>query len=286
MNDEVEKGEAAKAAGVTEPAAAKAEVTKLESRDWIGWAIFAGGAGAILWGLFSAIGAGWGLWGWRSGFTGVTWSFFLSLAIVLLSLVYWWWQRRKNYRGNRLLQLAGLAFALVYAGWITSYIFKARSVPAIHDISTDLADPPQFRALELRKDNWDNIPGEDDADMRGLNPQQRWRRLHQEAYGDIRTVRVEQPVAQVLEKAERLAEGRGWDIASIRPSEGRIEATATTSLFRFKDDVVVRVRPTENGNGSIVDMRSVSRVGQSDIGANAERVRSFLADLSGTVTTS
>jgi uncharacterized protein (DUF1499 family) len=64
----------------------------------------------------------------------------------------------------------------------------------------------------------------------------------------------------------------------------RLEATDRSALFRFKDDIVLRVRPTDTGEGSIVDMRSVSRVGVSDLGVNAKRVRSFLADLSGTVT--
>ncbi len=67
------------------------------------------------------------------------------------------------------------------------------------------------------------------------------------------------------------------------PEEGRFEATETSAFFQFKDDVVLRVRPSETGEGSIVDMRSVSRVGVSDLGMNAKRVRAFLADLTGTV---
>jgi len=92
-------------------------------------------------------------------------------------------------------------------------------------------------------------------------------------------------VNEVMVKAERLAKARGWDIAVYVPAQGRLEATETSALFRFKDDIVLRVRPTENGTGSIIDMRSVSRVGQSDLGVNAKRVKAFLADLSGTVTT-
>ena len=68
------------------------------------------------------------------------------------------------------------------------------------------------------------------------------------------------------------------------PEEGRFEATETSAFFQFKDDVVLRVRPSETGERSIVDMRSVSRVGISDLGMNAKRVRAFLADLTGTVT--
>jgi len=91
-------------------------------------------------------------------------------------------------------------------------------------------------------------------------------------------------VAMVIAKAERLAKARNWDIAISLPAEGRLEATETSAFFQFKDDVVLRVRPSDTGEGSIVDMRSVSRVGLSDLGMNAKRVRSFLADLTGTVT--
>jgi uncharacterized protein (DUF1499 family) len=90
------------------------------------------------------------------------------------------------------------------------------------------------------------------------------------------------PVAEVIAKAERLAKVRGWEIAVVDPIEGRMEATETSRFFAFKDDVVIRVRPTEDGTGSIVDMRSISRVGVSDLGMNAKRVRSFIADLAGT----
>jgi uncharacterized protein (DUF1499 family) len=107
--------------------------------------------------------------------------------------------------------------------------------------------------------------------------------IHQKAYGDIRSVRINMPVGEVIAKAERLAKARDWDISAIDLEAGRLEATDTTRFFRFKDDVVIRVRATEDKTGSIVDMRSVSRVGVSDLGVNAKRVRSFLADLSGTV---
>jgi hypothetical protein len=174
--------------------------------------------------------------------------------------------------------------ASIYVGWVGTFLVKALTVPAIHDVSTDLADPPAFKTLQLRADNLDNVPGADDLKMRGLTPQQRWGVVHQKGYGDIRSVRINEPVAMVIAKAERLAKARNWDIAISLPAEGRLEATETSAFFQFKDDVVLRVRPSDTGEGSIVDMRSVSRVGLSDLGMNAKRVRSFLADLTGTVT--
>lgn len=268
------------------PVAAEAPIATpaFTGRDWQGQLVLAAGVGAVIWGLVSAIGAGWGLWPWRTGLTGVTWSFFLALSVILVG--FGLGQRAKSTGSvrPRWLRWAGMAAAIVYVGWIGTYIVADWTSPAIHDVSTDLADPPGFRELALRSDNWDDIPGVGDPEMAGMNPQQRWQIVHREAYGDIRSVRINEPVPSVIAKAERLAEARGWDVVTALPEEGRFEATDTRTLLRLKDDIVLRVRPTETGEGSIVDMRSVSRVGVGDLGANAKRVRSFLADLSGTVT--
>jgi uncharacterized protein (DUF1499 family) len=115
--------------------------------------------------------------------------------------------------------------------------------------------------------------------MQGLSPRQRIARLQATAYGDIRSVRLETTPQQAFDRAAALVVERGWDVAASDPATSRIEATATSTFFRFKDDVVIRVRPAESGNAAIVDVRSVSRVGQHDFGANANRVRAFLADL-------
>jgi hypothetical protein len=253
-------------------------------RDIQGTVILLAGVGALLWGLISALGTGWGFWEYTSGLKGVTWAFFLALGAILLGALFGWRARKAITPPPRKLRWVGMLAALVYAGWVGTFLIAALTVPAIHDISTDLADPPAFRTLTLRADNLDAVPGMDDAEMKGMTPQQRWVLIHQKEYGDIRSVRINEPVPSVIAKAERLALARGWDVAIALPEEGRLEATETSALFRFKDDVVLRVRPTDTGEGSIVDMRSVSRVGVSDLGVNAKRVRSFLADLSGTVT--
>jgi uncharacterized protein (DUF1499 family) len=91
-------------------------------------------------------------------------------------------------------------------------------------------------------------------------------------------VRLPTSPAETLARAERLARERGWQVAKADAGTGTLEATDTTFFFRFKDDVVVRVRPGPGG-GSLVDMRSVSRVGGSDVGVNANRIRAFLKDL-------
>jgi hypothetical protein len=244
--------------------------------------VFALGAGAILLALVAALGSGWGMWHFSFGFQLLMGAFAAAVLAVLLGIGIGWWAKRKGRASPRPLRWLGMALGGAFALYVLSMVYTARTVPAIHDISTDLADPPQFRMLAVRKDNLDAIPGQDDSNMKGMNPQQRWVVLHQKAYGDIRSVRTTMPVAEVIGKAERIAKERGWDVALADPVEGRLEATDTTRFFRFKDDVVLRVRPTEDGTGSIIDMRSISRVGVSDLGVNAKRVRSFLADMAGT----
>jgi Protein of unknown function (DUF1499) len=263
------------------PPITKVEATKF---DFQGSLILVAGVGAVLWGLIAALGTGWGFWAYPAGLKGVTWAFFLALGAILLGALFGWRAKKAISPPPRKRRWAGMLAALIYAGWVGTFLFAGLTVPAIHDISTDLADPPAFQTLTLRTDNLDAVPGMDDADMKGMSPQQRWVVIHQKKYGDIRSVRINEPVPLVIAKAERLAEARGWDVAVSVPEEGRLEATETSALFRFKDDIVLRVRPTDTGEGSIVDMRSVSRVGVSDLGANAKRVRSFLADLTGTVT--
>ena len=253
-------------------------------KDIFGYLVLIAGVGALVWGAVAAVGTAWGFWAYTSGLKGVAGAFLLGIAALLIGLVQEWRVRKSTTPPLRARRWVGMLVALVYVGWVGTFLVKALTVPAIHDISTDLADPPAFQTLQMRADNLDNIPGADDAKMRGLTPEQRWAMVHQKAYGDIRSVRVNEPVATVVAKAERLAKARGWDVAMSLPEEGRLEATETSAFFQFKDDVILRVRPSDTGAGSIVDMRSVSRVGQSDLGMNAKRVRSFLADLTGTVT--
>jgi uncharacterized protein (DUF1499 family) len=146
----------------------------------------------------------------------------------------------------------------------------ARAVPPIHDITTDTADPPAFEAvLPLRADasNPVEYAGEEVAE------QQR------QAYPEVQPLLLDDPPARAFERALAAARDMGWEIVDADPGRGRIEATDTTLWFGFKDDVVVRVRP--DGNGSRIDVRSLSRIGGSDLGANAARIRAYLARLQG-----
>jgi len=139
-------------------------------------------------------------------------------------------------------------------------------LPSIHDITTDTDNPPQFVALRAVREKSPNGPeyaGEKIA------------RQQKAAYPDIQPLMVGEPPARAFERALAAARSMGWDIAAASAEDGRIEATATTRWFRFKDDVVVRVTPSTAG--SRIDVRSKSRLGRSDLGTNAKRIRAYFA---------
>ena len=244
--------------------------------SWVALALAVGGLAAA---LLAAVGSGTGAWSFMLGFGILRYAFFAAIAGGLLASIAFFIARRSGDHTGR-LNLIALVIAVAFGAYLMNQIATARQVPAIHDATTDLVDVPQLTALKVRPDNLDNIPDDGRRELATLDPESRWKAIHRASYGDLRALRLPLGVADATIRAEALAKARGWQIARFDRQAGILEATATTFFFRFKDDVVVRIRPdpTRPG-GSIVDMRSVSRVGQSDIGVNAQRIRSFLADL-------
>ncbi len=142
--------------------------------------------------------------------------------------------------------------------------YLLQTEPHLHDITTDSANPPAFEAVvPLRRGAKNPI----DYD-RATAAQQR------QGYPDIAPLELSLAPAVAFDNAERAARAMGWQVVASAPDKLRLEAIDTTLVFGFKDDVVVRVTP--KGSGSIVDVRSLSRVGGSDFGANARRVRAYL----------
>lgn len=229
-------------------------------------------AAALLSGIVAALaglGHRWGFWTFATGFDVLRWATIGALATgggaILLMIVF---AARRAWRG---LLWSGLAFAvaLPIAAVPLLQVQRAQSLPPIHDITTDTADPPAFvEILPLRRaaPNLATYGGADVAAQQA------------EAYPDIAPLTVPLAPDRALATAAAVAKDLGWTIVALDPDAGRLEATAETLWFGFKDDVVVRVRPT--GDGSRIDARSVSRVGRSDIGANAKRLRIFLAEMS------
>lgn len=246
-------------------------------RDWarlVTRAALLLGVGSVAAALVAAIGSATELWTFRAGLGALRYLFFAAAAGAALGLIGLVMARRRARL--MLANLVALVVALGFVLYLGNLVRIARSVPAIHDVATNLDDVPQFTRLKVRADNLENIPDEGKPELKALAPEERWKAIHRAHYGDIRTLRLPAPPDQVARRAAALARERGWEVALA--AEDRVEATATSTFFRFKDDVVVRIRPAPGG-GSLVDMRSISRVGGSDVGMNAKRVRAFLADL-------
>lgn len=257
-------------------------VEKPHGSIWLARLCLLLGAGAVLMALVGAIGAGQDWWGKLDGLSFVTAAVVVALVGLVFSLIVLLLYRKKGST-IRNLTLAGLVCSLAYLGFIGYWVNVAMGVPQIHDITTNLDNPPEFQMLKLRPDDFADVPGRGEDKYAGMDAMERWKLLHRGAYGDLRTVTLPLPVDTVVTLAEQVARKRGWEVALSRPQDGRLEAVDTVSLFRFKDDVVVRVQPGPGGLTSQVDVRSVSRVGRSDFGVNAKRIRGFLKDLQAAV---
>ena len=194
---------------------------------------------------------------------------FAALAVLLsfLGFVVIWRQGRSGLGSAILGLLLGLLL-LAYPGYLG---YRASKLPAIHDITTDPDNPPRFDVLaRLRPRGRNDYPG-------GAVAQ-----AQRSAYPDIAPLQESVPPKLVYDTALALVTKRKWHVVDARPPaagrrEAVIEAVARTPIMGFRDDVVIRVSTV--GAGARVDMRSASRYGLHDFGANAARIRSLLEDI-------
>jgi uncharacterized protein (DUF1499 family) len=169
--------------------------------------------------------------------------------------------RRRGFVAALLALLIGLAAAWAPAGWL----LDARAAPRINDISTDTAEPPAMVVTQQMRRGAPNpaaYPGN------GAAAQQR------AAYPDIQPILLALTPAEAFRRVDEVAMSMGWDIVARAPADGRIEAIDTSEWFGMTDDIVVRIRP-EGTSGTRIDIRSKSRIGESDFGENARRIRTF-----------
>ena len=218
--------------------------------------------------VLAGFGSRWEWWHFRTGFAMLKWAAYGGVPAAVLSATGAILTRPGAMRRGFLLAIAGLLIGGAAFGIPFCWYRTARSVPPIHDITTDTETPPAFVSLlPLRKE----APNPAEYGGPEVAAQQ------QKAYPDLAPALLPLPLNQAFERAYRTARKMGWRIIDRNPAEGRIEATATTFWFGFKDDVVIRV--TSTAQGSRVDIRSVSRVGKSDVGTNAARIRKYLKTL-------
>jgi len=225
-----------------------------------GLAILAGIAAA-----FSGLGTKWGWWYFMSGFSLLKVAAISGGIGAVLSLVGGVMAKHEHRGSIFFIAAAGILVGLLTFGIPMSWAYRAGKMPMIHDITTDMTNPPQFKAIMQFRNSAENpstYGGQKTAAQQAS------------AYPDIRPLMLPMTRQTAFDRAFLTAKNMGWRIVDSSRREGRIEAIATTFWFGFKDDIIVRVTPVVDG--SKVDVRSTSRVGLSDIGTNAKRIRTFL----------
>lgn len=218
--------------------------------------------------LIAGLGTRWGWWDYRTAFLILRCAVWAALAAAVVSLFALAIAFRHRLRRSIVFGIHGLVIGALVFGVPWYLVNEGRKLPPIHDITTDTEDPPAFVAvLPLRKDS----PNSAQYGGAELAAQQK------KGYPDLKPVTLTVPPQEAFSRALDIARRSGWEIVASEAAQNRIEATATTDWFGFKDDIVIRIKPA--AGGSRVDMRSVSRVGRSDLGTNARRIRDFLQKL-------
>jgi len=175
-------------------------------------------------------------------------------------------------RGDRDLEgrrkaLVGSAVGVVLLLVVFGAASTGGDAPPINDITTDLENPPDFAPAQL-------VPAYAGRDM---SYPEEFVPLVRAGYPDLAPIELAVPPAEAFERALAAAEALGWEVVASDPDRTRFDARQETALFRFVDDVTVRI--VAEGPGSRIDVRSKSRDGRSDLGANAARIRAFAEQL-------
>jgi hypothetical protein len=240
--------------------------------------------------VVAALGAKLGLWSWQFGLGTLTRDVGPKLLIAsavfgLISLALAFIVKPRKGFVIAILALIIPVIGFVRLGAVQK---KVASLPFIHDITTDTQNVPTFtnailseRAKVEGVNTVDYVgkkarTSERDAEGKPIMKLVSVLQTQTKAYADIRSLILEDEPDVVFGEAKAAAKQMGWALKSENAKAGIIEATDTTFWYGFEDDVVIRIRPSEGG-GSVLDVRSISRIGGSDIGANAARIRKFLA---------
>jgi uncharacterized protein (DUF1499 family) len=198
------------------------------------------------------------LWSYRTGLTVFRWTAYVAIAAALVSAVAL--AIPKVRAAGLVMPAIALLIGLAVLYVPLQFIQRARAVPPINDITTDTENPPRYMTTARA------YPGAEFA------------RQQRAAYPDLLPVLLPLKPREAFAKALAAAEAMGWEVVGRDATAGTIEAVETTKWFGFKDDIAIRVTPTPEG-GSRIDIRSKSRVGRSDIGTNAQRIRAYVQQL-------
>ena len=200
-----------------------------------------------------------------TAFTSLRFGVYVGGAALILIILQVLINRKSVSWGSTFIYAA---MALVAVGMPVSMMSKASAVPPIHDITTDVTNPPEFVAIAPLREGAPNPVSYEGGDVT---------KQQLEAYPEIKTQLLPQSINEVYIAAERTIDALGWERVTEGALPNTLEATDTTTWFGFKDDVVVRL--TAQNDDTLVDVRSKSRVGKSDLGKNAQRINAFLLEL-------
>jgi len=232
--------------------------------------------------LCASFGTRLGFWSYKLG-VPLIWPA-AALALAGLGAGAFWLTRALggNSSEGTWFGVIGLIGSAIAFGIPLDYEIRALTLPPIHDISTDVGDAPAFEALLAVRKGAENGPEYDGPKLVRLAGGKTTSEaaLQKKYYGNVI------PFAQFIKpvklfwRALNLANSMGWQVVAFDPKKGRIEATATSFWFGFKDDIVIRVRPAGT-LGARLDIRGKSRIGRSDLGRNADNLHAFLKRLKG-----
>jgi uncharacterized protein (DUF1499 family) len=209
------------------------------------------------------------------GFYFVLFGFFLAvlgfIIGVIAMLVTFLMPSR---RAGRTQAVIGTILVLIVALPIVHIVQSTRQYPPINDITTDTKNPPSFVHAQT-------LPANRSRDM-SYKPEMASTQEAAPVYQNLAPVKLPGSPDDVYKRIEIIAgEFPGWQITYRDPVRHTVEGVATSTLFQFKDDFVIQVEPSPNGGGSMVEMRSKSRDGKGDLGANYNRIESFFKALQG-----
>jgi uncharacterized protein (DUF1499 family) len=248
-------------------------------RRFINLALLLAIAGAIVLPL-SGLGNRFEMWSFRTGFAMLPWGLGLTVAGFVLGVVTLVWALIAQPRSGVGRALAAVLIAAAVGVIPGRMLLETRTnnYPMIHDITTDMTNPPEFVAVMPARGSDSNTANYAENTLPfGPDKGKSYAQIQTQYYPDIQPVQLNESPDKAFDTALEAAKGMGWVIVASEPDKGRIEATATTFWFGFKDDVVIRLTP--EGSGTRVDVRSLSRVGVGDLGTNAKRVRAYMEKL-------
>jgi fatty-acyl-CoA synthase len=231
--------------------------------------------------LIGAVATKTGLLDWKLGFGLLTFRgppllAMLGLATGLVGLVL---ALIVDAKGLWFKGVLPLVITLAVMGGFAGLMAKAKSVPMIHDVATDWTTPLTFSPAVMTARGAESNPVESDPRGPGKDgaPGERVADLNAKTCPEAKPIVLTSDASDAFNKVKAALTGAGLTIVAEAPAQGRIEAVATSTLYGFKDDVVARIVPSEGTTR--IDLRSVSRVGLSDLGANCKRITTIRAAL-------